>query len=565
MNRRVVGRVLAKELRETLRDRRTLVMMVVIPVFLYPVLFVMMEKLALLGQRRLAEEPARVAVAGDGGEAAAFLARDSALRVVRAEGAPARAVSGGAAEAVVVLPAAADSAGTGRARIFYDATRDRSRYARDVAERRLEAWGDTLLARRLAARGLPAAFAEPLAVADTSVATAEQAGGYALGRILPLILIVMTVLGAFYPAIDLAAGEKERGTLETLLTAPVPAREIVAGKFAAVAVIGFAAAALNLGSMLLTFQSGVFRFARSAGLSFTLPLSAVLVVLAVLVPLAVLFAALFLGIAVRSQSFKEAQSALTPVYLASFLPALLATMPGIAFTPGVAVVPVAGVAFLFRALLSGDAPLVPALLALGSTAVYAGLALAFAARSFGREEVLFGSGSGGAPPSGTLAERLRRWRAAGRDVPRAAESLAFVAGVGLLYFYVGGALQGSLGERGLLLSEWLLLALPAVAFAVLGPFDARRTLALRPAGVRSFLAAALVIAGGIPLGWALAWAQGFFFSLPPELLGVLERLLTAGGPGRMIWLLLLVALTPAVCEELVFRGVLLQGLGRDGR
>jgi hypothetical protein len=71
---------------------------------------------------------------------------------------------------------------------------------------------------------------------------------------------MMTLLGAFYPAIDLAAGEKERGTLETLLTAPVPAHEIVAGKFAAVTLIGMAAAAANLVSMLLTFQSGLFRF-----------------------------------------------------------------------------------------------------------------------------------------------------------------------------------------------------------------------------------------------------------------------------------------------------------------
>src|SRR5215216_3148209 len=108
----------------------------------------------------------------------------------------------------------------------------------------------------------------------------------------------MTMLGAFYPAIDLAAGEKERGTLETLLTAPVPAREIVAGKFVAVAVIGMITAVANLLSMMLTFQSGVFQFARAAGIRFALPWGSALLVLAGLVPLAVLFSALFLGIAV---------------------------------------------------------------------------------------------------------------------------------------------------------------------------------------------------------------------------------------------------------------------------
>lgn len=562
MNWPIVRSVLAKELRETLRDRRTLLMMVVIPVFLYPVLFVLMEQLALFGRRSLEAEPSRVAVAGGGPDAAAFLAGHPALRVVAASGDPAAAVREGRAEAVVVLAGAADGEGTTEARIVYDASSDRSNRARDVAEARLGEWADTLLARRLEARGLPAGFAAPLAVADTSVASARAMGGYTLGRILPLVLVLMTVLGVFYPAIDLAAGEKERGTLETLLTAPVPAGDIVAGKFAAVAVIGFAAAALNLVSMLLTFQSGLFSLQAAGVAEFSLPFSAVLVILAVLVPLATLFAALFLGIAVRSQSFREAQTALTPIYIASFLPAILSTLPGIGFTPAVAVIPVAGVAFLFRALLEGSAQPLPAFLALASTAAYAVAALRFAARSFGREEVLFGSGSATAP-SGTLAERVRAWRTAGRGIPLPAESLAFVAGIGLLYFYAGGALQGALRERGLLAAQWLLLALPALAFAALGPYDLRRTLALRSPGARGTLAALLVVAGGVPLGWAIGWLQTFFLPLPREFMLAMEKLLTAGDPGRMIWLLFLVALTPAVCEELVFRGVLLQGLGRE--
>ena len=564
----MVGRVAAKELRETVRDRRTLMMMIVIPIFLYPVLFVVMEQVAIFGQRKLAAEPARVAVEGAPAELVRFLDGDSALRVVPAASVPAATAPGAVrerkVEAVVRLSPAPAEGGTESARVFYDASRERSRYARERVEARLDAWGDSLLARRLALRGLPVSFAQPLAVADSSVATASQLGGYALGRFLPMVLILMTVLGAFYPAIDLAAGEKERGTLETLLTAPVPAREIVAGKFVAVAAIGFAAATLNLASMLLSFQSGVFRFAKAAGLSFSIPAHSALVVLAALIPLAVLFAALFLGIAVRAQSFKEAQNALTPVYLVSILPAVLASMPGIGFTPALAVVPVAGVAFLFRDLLVGGAPLVPSLLALGSTVVYAGAALLFAARGFGREEVLFGSGSGQASTA-PLGARLREWRESARGVPLPAESLAFVAAIGLLYFYVGGSLQAAHGERGLLASQWLLLALPALAFAALGPYDVRRALALRSPGVRGFLAALLVVAGGIPLGWALGWLQTFFFPIPKELFGALEKLLTAPDTRRMLWLFFLVAATPAVCEELVFRGVLLQGLGREMR
>ncbi|HEU0014405.1 MAG TPA: ABC transporter permease subunit/CPBP intramembrane protease [Longimicrobium sp.] len=556
--------VLRKELRETLRDRRTMVMMVVVPTLLYPAILVFMEQLALFGQRQLTAEPAAVAVAGAEPPLVAFLARDSAIRVLPADSATPAAVRDGAAEAAVVLSPARDPAAPREVRVLFDATSDRSRRAQEVARDRLDAWGDTLLAQRLRGAGLPESVARPLAVADSSVATAEQAGGYALGRFLPLILVMMTLLGAFYPAIDLAAGEKERGTLETLLTAPVPAREIVAGKFAAVALIGLAAASVNLLSMLLTFQSGVFRFAQAAGIRFALPWHSALLVLLALVPLSILFAAVFLGIAVRSQSFKEAQNALTPAQLASTLPVIVVTLPGIDFTPALAMVPVVGVAMFFRELMTGSPALLPSVLAIAATAAYAALALGFAARAFGREEVLFGGGSGRAPGGG-WGERLRAWRTGGRGVPLPAEALVFIAVLALLYFHLGARLQAEWGERGLLVSQWGLLGLAAVAFATLGPYDARKTLALRPPAPRALLAAVLIALGGIPLGWLIGWVQVRLFAPDLQGLQALEQLLRATDAQRAMWLLFLAALTPAVCEELVFRGVLLQSLGRELR
>ena len=559
MNLRIVGTVLRKELRETLRDRRTLFMMLVIPTLLYPALFVMMEQLALFGQRKLEERPPAVAVAG-AEDVRAFLARDSLLRVVPAADATAEALRAGRVQAAVVVEGAAGAEDTRAVRVLFDESDDRSRRAEQIVSVRLSAWSDSLLARRLAARGLPQSFAAPLAVADSSVATAQEAGGYALGRFLPGILVLMTLLGAFYPAIDLAAGEKERGTLETLLTAPVPARDIVAGKFLAVALLAMTAAMVNLLSMLLTFQSGIFRFARAANLQFSLPWGSALLVLAGLIPLAILFSALFLGIAVRSQSFKEAQNALTPVQLGVIVPVMLVALPGIEATPLIAALPVAGVALLFRDLMSGTARLGPSLIAFGASVTYAALALWFAARAFGREDVLFGSGSAA---RGGWGARLRGWRSGERGVPTPGEAFAFIAAVALLYFHLGAALQGSLGERGLLLSEILVLGVPAVALAVLGPYDVRRTLALRRPSGRTLAAALLIALGGIPLGWGIGWLQLHFFPGAAEALSGLEKLVTATDARRALWLLLLVALTPAVCEELVFRGVLLQSLGRE--
>ncbi|HYW08911.1 MAG TPA: ABC transporter permease subunit/CPBP intramembrane protease [Longimicrobium sp.] len=561
MNFRTVRVVLRKELRETLRDRRTLFLMLVIPTLLYPTLFVVLEQLALFGQRSLRQQAPVVAVAG-GDDVRAFLVGDTLLRVVAATGANAGSVRDGKTDAAVIAGPEVGAESTREVRVLFDESSDRSRRAHDLVRARLAAWDDTLLSRRLAARGLPAGFAAPLEVRDSSVATAQEAGGYALGRFLPGILVMMTLLGAFYPAIDLAAGEKERGTLETLLTAPVPSREIVMGKFLTVALLGVAAAMINLLSMLLTFQSGLFRFGQAANLSFSLPWGAALLVTAGLVPLAVLFAALFLGIAVRSQSFKEAQNALTPVQFAVIVPVMLISLPGIQFTPLLAAVPVAGVALLFRDLMSGTARLVPTLVAFGTSAVYAAIALAFAARAFGREDVLFGGGASNAARGGWV-ERARAWRSRSQRIPLPAAGLAFIAVIALLYFHLGAAIQGRLGERGIMVSQLLLLAVPAVAFATLGPYDARRTLALRRPSGRTLAAALLIALGGIPLGWMIGWLQLSFFPDAAEALRELEKLVTATDGARALWLLLLVAVTPAICEELVFRGVLLQSMGRE--
>ena len=557
MNWRAVRTVLGKELRETLRDRRTMILMIVVPVLLYPGMFVAMEQIALLGQRSLRAESARVAIMHAPAQAAEYLAQDSAIIVAGLSGSPDEALRQGDVDVVLTFSEAWTDTATNEISLLYDGTRDRSAHARAVVDRRLREWLDTLRLERLRRYALPPEFATPLYIEQTSVATPAARGGYMLGRFLPLLLIMMTVLGAFYPSIDLAAGEKERGTLEPLLTVPVHADNLVIGKFAAAALMGLTAATLNLASMLLTFQAGIVQFAALGGATFRLPLTAVLVIFAVLALLAILFSALFLGIAVRSHSFKEAQNALTPIYMLGFLPALLPLMPGMDFGHGMAVVPVAGIAFLFRDLMSGDAAFGPTLTAIAATVFYTALALGFAARSFGREEVLFGAG--GADRSAHRGKAGLRWlRRPGRSpVPAPAAALGLAALAALLFFYGARPLVVAYGENGLALAQWLLLALPALLLVIGGRHDARQTFALNWPQARSFAGAIAIILGGIPISWLIAWLQGLVFTIPVEFLEAMQQLIVAEDLRRMIWVLLVLAITPAICEELVFRGVLL--------
>ncbi len=554
--------VFKKELRETLRDRRTLTVMVVIPILLYPLLLVASEQFALLGIRRIESEASHVAATGPASEEVMeFLASDENLELLDMPGVPdpVEAVRSDSVGAVVVFGPQPDGETTQRATVIYDAADERSQRARTVLTQALRTWHDTLVARRLVERGLPTGFAEPLAVADSSVARAEELGGYALGRFLPLLLIIMTLLGTFYPAIDMAAGEKERGTLETLLTAPVPPRQIVVGKFLAVALIGVVAAALNLVSMLLTFQTGLFQLGGSLNIDFALPWGSVLLIFVTLIPLGVLFGSLFLGIALRSRSFKEAQTALTPVYLLVMVPALLPVFPGIGFTIALAAVPVAGLGIFFRELMAGSPELAPSIVAVATTGFWAWAALAFASASFGREDVLFGVGDAQVESGGGLRERLQRLLGPVSATPSRGQAIAFIAAVAVLFFYMGFPLQAGWGERGLLLSEWLLLLLPAFLFVRIAGFDFAETFSFRRPGPPQVAGALLLIMGAMPLGWFLAWTQGFVLPVPWDMLEGLEDFVTAESPSRVLWLLALVALTPAICEEAVFRGVFLAG------
>ncbi|HAT37967.1 MAG TPA: hypothetical protein DCS75_05705 [Gemmatimonadetes bacterium] len=147
----------------------------------------------------------------------------------------------------------------------------------------------------------------------------------------------------------------------------------------------------------------------------------------------------------------------------------------------------------------------------------------------------------------------------GGRVPTPGVSAWFIALVAVTFFWGGAALQGLFREPGLLAAEWLLLFVPTVAFIVVGRFDPVQTLSLRRPTLRQAGTSVVVISGALPLVWGIGWLQTFILPVPWELLESLEDLVSADTWLRLLWLLILLAFTPAICEEILFRGVLLSG------
>jgi sodium transport system permease protein len=550
-----VGIVAAKELRETLRDRRTLVVMILFPLVVYPLVSLLMAQVMASHAARGEARRSRVGVIGATALAAPVRARlgadpkafdpDVAARPLETGGEHEQLlIENGDLDAIAEVDAGAR--GATRVRLVYDEARDESRQARDRVG---SALGGAL------APGCSMLFA----LEDRNVAPRARVGGYVLSKLLPLIVVVMIMLGAFYPAIDITAGERERGTLETILSAPVGRFELMAGKVIAVATLSTVTGLLNMASMSLTMIEGIRLVGATA--PATIPWTRAASTLIVVVPAAFLFAAVMVAIGAMARGFKEAQTLLTPVYFLCFTPSLIAGLGDWELHGAAALVPGVNVTLLARDLILGKATLGVSLAVVASTLAFGALALSLAARLYDSERLLAAADDGALP----LATWLRRLVGLGgaptRDSgaptgPTPGHALAVFGIAYVLLFFVFIPLQAKSLVSGLLISEWIgMLGLVALYARATGQ-RLTDVLRLRPVPPRALAGAALV---GLSAWAVVGVIADWILPAPPELTESLRRMIGPDGGRGLAFSLALMALTPAVCEEALFRGVILRG------
>jgi sodium transport system permease protein len=453
---------------------------------------------------------------------------------------------------------------------------EKSMVASDRVLNALSNWEDALLARRFDEAGLPSDTHRPAKISKLDVAQTEQIAANMWSKLFPALLIIMTVTGAFYPAIDLGAGEKERGTMETLLISPAFRSEIVLGKFLTVMVFSCGTALLNLASMGFTGQYMVSMVGQQQQLSGSMafpPMASLFWLFVMLIPIAALFSALCLGLATFAKSSKEGQYYLTPLLMVTMGLTVFCLSPTVEITPLYSVLPVVNVALLLKGMLLAPvssqtlyAYLFPVLI---SSAGYSLVALWWAIELFGSEAVLFRAAE-------RVSPRLWLRHMIANKLPRPSFSQAIFCFVAIMFlqFAAMGPMQKILGadESGtamlkvLVFQQIFIIAMPAILMSFLLTTSVKETLRLRLPSAKHIVAAiglALVLH---PLAFELlASLQGWFFpSLPPELTSQMAKMMSAGE--KNVWLLLAVfALAPGICEEIAFRGFVLSGLNRSGR
>lgn len=587
-----LARLARKELRETLRDRRTILTLVLMPLLVYPLLgltfqkFLLSQTTALGGPKRpeyvvgfanrqeaeqvhpflVDGDGERIASQGLGGPRATVEADPVGFPVFRGFWPPgeetdvARLVEDGLIDVGVRVRAYSPPTRRPLGRIAVDLVYDPSSAASGAAKRavedRLRAVNEAWYRLRLADAGV---LVPPPVAIDVAPAKSESGGpAVTIAAVLPLVLLLMTVTGAVYPAIDLTAGERERGTLEALVAAPVSRRAVLAAKYVAVFTVAVLTAGMNLIAMTATaFSLGLDRLLFGGGLNAT----AVSQTVALVLVLAAFFSAVLLLVTSFARSFKEAQAYLIPVMLVSLAPGIVSLMPDLPLTLPLAVTPLIGVVLLSRDLLMGGAHGLLIAACVGSTLLYAAVALVLAARAFGTDAVLYGS-------AGTWSEMFRRpeGRRHGPPTAAAAACLTAVFPAFLLLgsiparledLTVAGRLAANAG-----LTILLFFALPSLV-ASLARAEFRSTFRLGPPRVVALL-------GGVLLGLSL-WPFAYevqVLTLSEERVDLLKELYEQvrgqldAVPLWMKWLTL--AAVPAVCEEWFFRGFLLSSLRTRG-
>jgi sodium transport system permease protein len=529
MNLRHVRLTFGKELREALRDRRTLAVMILLPLVVYPLLSLLAAQVAMGREKSREARPSQVAFSGNGPARDALeprLREKPTLFVLLAPGSPADVERGKLDGLIEVDPSRVD-----KVTLLFDASRDESR----VAEERLG---------ELVTKVLPDGCAPTLAMQSKSLAPQARLGGYLLSKALPLFVVLMVLLGAFYPAIDVTAGEWERGTLETVLCAPIQRVDLMFGKVLAVAALATLTGLLNLASMAITLLQ-ILRLTSEA-MVLDVPWGQALLSSLVILPTSLLCASAFVALGATARTLKEAQTVMLPVYFLTVAPAMAGSIGDYRLAGITTWVPGMNLTLLARDLLVGRATWSGIVSTLLATAVFSAVALIAAARLYASERLVL------------PARRDPRRPAIATRATSAGDALILFALAFLLLYFGFLPLERRNLVTGLLAAEWLgLFGLVLIYARMSGQRFADTVGLARPNG-RALVGAVLCGCG--------AWAAVAVFSewLVPVPKHVLEELRKAILPtdGRShVFTLILMALSPAICEETLFRGPILRGLG----
>lgn len=396
MRTHIIKTIFRKELKEVIRDKRMLFLIILLPFFLYPILFFLIGKVGQSQQERLSQESitALVNPEAESTPLYSFLKQIPHIDFKLQSFDKATIDTMSNTIGVEIAPNFTEAIGTnGTAQVtFYsDNSKDLLKNRKNLLKSSVEQFNQNLLNQRLADAQLPEAFIQPIKILEQDLASKEQKIGKVIGSFLPMILLLFIFMGCVYIAIDITAGEKERSTLQTLFTAPVQVREIIAGKFLAVFSVGIISAFMNLSSLAIAIMiQAKMLGGNMSGFALAVSSSGWVWLILIVIFITIFLAALCLAVVLLANSYKEAQSYVSPLMMLVLIPAIMVQMPGMELNATTALIPVLNVCLAIGAILQGTFNIGLVAMVTGFVFLYAVLALFLASKTFGNENVITG-------------------------------------------------------------------------------------------------------------------------------------------------------------------------------
>ena len=557
------------ELRMLMRDTRTILIAVVAPLVLFPAMIFILDAVEEREAERLDSAEFAYAVFGDAqpwgrpilDEALSRIAADTSRRTTFREESvddPDRALArlqDGDLQVVVEITTPEGWTPPDSSRttppivpaflLSYRAPSDFSRRARETLGTRLEEVRNEMRDSAHAAAGFPVPRDSVATVRSSNVASDARVAGAFLGLALTPFLILLMLSGGSIVAADAISGEKERGTLETLLTSAANRREVVRAKLLAVVAVGLAVAVVNLANLIAYATLGLLNLPSQLAVDLSIPEALLLAVL--VLPLTVLVAAALLLLSGMARSYREYQTWFFPVFLLVLLPSLLPILPELALRSPIVILPISGLGVAIRDLLIGEVDLLFSGVALLATAGPALWLTRVTERTLSNERLI---------SNATLDEA----DLAGGPALFPRHVLGWFLGFWVLYFVVSLWFGSRLGLRG-----QVVVNLVGIFFGgsllVMRRYrlPLRETFRLRRPTLGAMLGAVIGAPAALVLGMALSeFLITWLFPLPE---GLMEAMAEAFQIDVPLWqMLFFVAVLPAVFEELAFRGLLVRGL-----
>ena len=393
----IIFSIFKKELTDVLRDRRTLFFMIVIPVIVMPLIFIGSIKFQEYQSKKSDEKVLNIGLINKTSDSqirdylldqkGVYLVEDIDLDSLEL-GIKNDSLQGGLYINKNFINDISTN-GMGEVEVYYKSS-DLMSKAKNRIYNALDIYKNEVVSERLSEFNVDKGLLEPLDIINKDMSTKKETIGKAVGGLIPYMLVIFIFLGAMYPAIDLGAGEKERGSLETLLSSPATKFEITVGKLMVVSLAGMVSGLISVVGISAPFYfiGNIPDQIKSTVLEIISPFIIVSVII-LMIPIAIFFASMLLSISFYARSFKEAQSLMGPLNIIIIVPLMLTLGPGIEIDHITALIPLINVGLLTKEILAGSAQPIYFIETLSSLLFFAAIGFRFSVYWFNKENTIF--------------------------------------------------------------------------------------------------------------------------------------------------------------------------------